>query len=63
MIIMNISKVLYIAVNTHLLWIWQLGLRSQEKIKTEVIACKEIHLEFLKKWYFKDIIDIYLEGW
>lgn len=57
---MNISKTLYAEVSTHLLRIWQLNSRSQEKIKTKVTACKEIHLEFLKK---VSKIGIYQEGW
>lgn len=60
MIIMKLSKILFIEVSTHLLWIWHQSLKSPEKIKTEVMAWKEIHLKSLKKI---SMINIYLEGW
>lgn len=46
-------------VYTHVLWIWQLSLKSQEK-NTEVVTWKEIRLESLKKIL---TINTYLEGW
>lgn len=49
----------FVDISTFMLWIWQLNLKSQGE-GDEVVAWKEIILEFLEKI---SMINVYLQGW